>query len=555
MRTPAWRVLPALCALLLVLAPGAVRAEKESPKLPPQPIDATTPVDHDGQPVERPKERDPSLQGHEFREAIVEPLSHALDIPDRILDLIGYGRRPVAANVDAYDEVANSTWFTNRNHVRALPPEVVRLGGADSLIVPAAPYTIKSRKTTGVNAGFTIKDALGRRWIVKLDKPGYPQLGSGADVVVARLFWAAGFNVPHDVVFAFQRDELKIDNNLRKGDKKSGPFGDAELDSLLLRGDRRPDGRYFAQASQYLEGKPIGPISMRSRLEDDPNDLYQHRNRRELRGLYVLCSWVGSWDTKDQQSLGTFVETTDSLGYVRHSLLDFGASLGAAAEGPRPPTRGYEFTVDGKWSGLRFLTLGFVSEPWRKIPRDVPIPSLGNFESEVYRPEDFRCLQPHAGFRERDTADEYWGAKLVASFSDAQIAAAIDAVGYEDPRVKPAMFRLLVERRDKVVRYYFDRIAPLDFFEVRGGGLHFRDLAVDRGLIPPRSYTVEIRRGGAHQRRALGSTALSLAEFDSGSGDVDLRFHVVGSDAEPVDVTLLQEGTAWKIAHIRHASN
>jgi hypothetical protein len=545
----------ALCTawVLCALFAGATRALAAKAKLPPQPVDATTPVDHDGQPIPMPKVREENLREHQLREAVVQPMSHTLDLPDRILELVGHSPQEPAANVDAYDEVPNSTWFTNRNHVRAVPPEAVRLGGADSLITPAPPYTIKARKSAGVNAGFTIKDAAGRRWIVKLDKPGYPQLGSGADVVVARLFWAAGYNVSHDVVFAFTRDQLKIDADLAKGDKKTLPFGEADLDSLLLRGDRGPDGRYFGQASLYLEGKPVGPIQMRSKRPDDPNDLYGHKNRRELRGLYVLCSWVGSWDTKDQQSLDTFLETGDSLGYVRHHLLDFGASLGAAAEGPRPPTRGYEYTVDGKWTALRFLTLGFVHEPWRDIPQEAPIPALGNFESTVYQPDEFKTLQPHASFRERVDADDYWGAKLVASFSNAQIAAAIDAAGYEDPRVKPALLALLIERRDKLVRHYFARIAPLDFFVVAGGELRFHDLATDRGLSPRRSYTVEIHGDGANRRIALGSTALALSALGADARQVDLRFRLAGSDAERVSVTLLREGTAWTIARIRHA--
>jgi hypothetical protein len=553
MRAPGGRARTLVGALVLALLLAAPAAAEDRPKLPPQAVDPTSPVDHDGQPTAMPEEREPSLQGHEFREAIVEPLSHAFDVPDRILDLVGRGRREAAANVDAWDEVPNSTWFTNRNHVRAVPPAVVRLGGADSLVAPVPPYTIKARKTSGVNAGFRIKDARGKRWIVKLDKPGYPQLGSGADVVVARLFWAAGYNVPHDVVFAFTRDQLAIDDDLRKGDGKSPPFGDADLDSLLLRGDRRPDGRYFGQASMYLEGKPVGPIDMRSRREDDPNDRFRHSNRRELRGLYVLCSWVGSWDTKDQQSLDTFIEVEDSLGYVSHHLLDFGASLGGAAEGPRPPARGYEYTVDGKWTALRFLTLGFVHEPWRDIPQGAPIPSLGNFESAVYRPDDFRSLQPHAAFRERDDADDYWGAKLVASFSEAQIAAAIDAAGYEDPRVKPAMLRLLLERQHKVMVHFFDKVAPLDFFQVSAGELRFHDLAVDRGLIPPRAYVVDIDGAGGDRRVALGATSLPLAGLAAGDRDIELRFRVAGSTAEPVHVTLRNEGGSWKIARVRHA--
>jgi hypothetical protein len=457
------------------------------------------------------------------------------------------GWKKEAANVNAYDEVANSSWFTNRNHVRAVSPEAIRLGPLGEDLRPTPPFTIKSRKKGGVNPGFTVKDKAGKRWVVKLDPPGYPQLGSGADVVVGRLLWAAGYNVSHDVSFGFRRDDLVIDEDLLKGKDGDPPFTDADLDTMLLRGAKFADGRFAGQASLFLEGKPIGPIDMRSKRPDDPNDRFRHRHRRELRGYYELCSWVGSWDTKDHQSLETFIETRDSLGYVRHSLLDYGASLGAAAEGPRPPERGYEFTVDGKWSLLRYVTLGFVQEPWRKIPRTVEIPALGNFESAVWNPDGFKSLQPHPAFRERTHGDDYWGAKLVASFSDAQVAAAIDAAGYEDPRVKPALLQLLLERRDKLVRYWFDRVTPLDFFTLDGQTLRFRDLAVDRRLAAPRQYTVAIDG----KERMLDGTSLVLP-VPAGKAESHLVFRIAGSHAKPVKLTLEREGSTWKVARVRH---
>ncbi|MEP7028361.1 MAG: hypothetical protein ABI960_07190 [Candidatus Eisenbacteria bacterium] len=539
-----------LALLLLVWSSGAHAGPK---KLPPQPIDPKTATDHDGQPIPEPDFREKSLYGHQLREAIVEPLSQSFDVPDRILHLLGKGPRHEAVNVNAYDEVANSTWFTNRNHFRAMAPDSVRLGSARAEVIPTPPFTIKSRKQGGVNPGFTIKDKNGKRWVVKLDRPGYPQLGSGADVVVDRLFWAAGYNVSHDVACTFGRDELVIDDELKQGKDKAPPFGEADLDSLLLRGDRGADGRYSGQASLYLEGKPVGPIDMRLRRPDDPNDRFRHRNRRELRGLYVLCSWVGSWDTKDHQSLDTFIESVDSLGFVRHHLLDFGASIGAAAEGPRPPERGYEYTIDGKWMAFRLLTLGFVSEPWRRIPREVPIPSLGNFESQVWQPNQFKSLQPHGAFHEMTAGDAYWGAKLVASFSDAQIAAAIDAVGYEDPRVKPAMLQLLKERRDKIMRYWFAKVVPLDFFEVKSGQLRFRDLAVDRGIASPRAYSIHVEGPGiAQEHLSASETALDLAQLGPRATRAELEFEIEGLNAKSVIVNLHREGNAWTIERIRH---
>jgi len=543
-----------LAGALLLLTLLAPVARADEPKLPPQPVDPATAVDHDGQPIRKPAEREKPLYAHQVREALIEPVSHAFDIPDLILGLFGDGWKREAANVTVNDEVANSTWFTNRNHVRALTPEQVRLGPLGKELVPTPPFTIKSRKVGGVNPGFTIKDKAGKRWVVKLDPVNYPQIGSGADVVVGRLLWAAGYNVSHDVSFSFRREDLKIDEDLAKGDEKAPPFSDSDLDTLLRRGAQFADGRFAGQASLFLEGTPVGPIDMRSKRPDDPNDRYRHRHRRELRGLYALCSWTGSWDTKDHQSLETFVETKDSLGFVRHNLLDFGAALGAAAEGPRPPERGYEYTVDYKWSLRRLLTLGFIREPWRKTESEVTIPSLGRFEAAVWEPDNFRSLQPHPAFRERNDGDDYWGAKLVASFTDAQVAAAIDAAGYEDPRVKPALLALLLERRDKLVRHYFDEVAPLDYFRVEGNTLRFRDLAVDRGLSAARGYEAEIDGAGEQRKARLTATALELPPPSmSKEGKAKIEFRVAGSKAKAVEVHLVPEGGAWKIVRVRHA--
>ena len=538
--------------LLLAFAGASFARAADEPKLPSQPIDPSTAVDHDAQPIRQPAEREKPLYAHQVREALIEPVSHAFDIPDLILGLFGDGWKREAANVTVNDEVANSSWFTNRNHVRALTPEQVRLGPLGQEFVPTPPYTIKSRKVGGVNPGFTIKDKAGKRWVVKLDPVGYPQIGSGADVVVGRLLWAAGYNVSHDVSFSFRREDLKIDEDLAKGDAKAPPFHDSDLDTLLRRGARHDDGRFAGQASLFLEGTPVGPIDMRSKRPDDPNDRYRHRHRRELRGLYALCSWTGSWDTKDHQSLETFVETRDSLGFVRHNLLDFGAALGAAAEGPRPPERGYEYTVDYKWSLRRLYTLGFIREPWRKTETPVTIPSLGRFETEVWQPDNFRSLQPHPAFRERNDGDDYWGAKLVASFTDAQVAAAIDAAGYEDPRVKPALLALLLARRDKLVRHYFDRVAPLDYFTLEGTTLRFHDLAVDRGLSAPRGYEASIDGAGKDRKVKLSGTALELPP-PSLSKEARIEFRVAGSKAKAVELHLVAEGGSWKIARVRHA--
>ncbi len=548
-------VLAVAMALVLALSAAIAVGAAEAPK---PVIDGSTGVDHDGRPIAKPKERVKSPYGHAYRESFVEPISHGLDIPDKLLALaraFGADNERQAANVNAFDEVPNSTWFTNRNHIRAVDPDSIRIGPGGEDIAPVPPLKVVGFKESGVTVGFTIKDAKDKRWAIKLDSAGYPRLTSGADAIVTRLFWAAGYNVPYDVPIKLKRNELTIDDEMVAGKDGAPPFGPADLDTLLSYGHRAEDGTFYGQASLFLAGEPVGIIDSRGRRPDDPNDMYSHQHRRELRGLDVLSSWVGSWDTKDHQTFDSFIETTDSLGYVRHHLLDVGASLGAAGEGPKKPDSGYEHYVDFKWTLRRLVTFGFVVEPWRRAQQETGVPSVGNFESAVYEPEKFRTYQPHPAFRERTRRDGYWGAKLVASFSDAQIAAAIDAARFDDPRAKPMLLQLLRERRDKVARHWFARVAPLEYFHVEGERLAFHDLAVDRGLELPRRYVADVDdlEGDARSDELTTSTtSVDLTDLGPDVREVELSFRVENNDADPARVRLVRREGGWSIVRVIH---
>src|SRR6185503_18088977 len=153
--------------------------------------------------------------------------------------------------------------------------------------------------------------------------------------------------------------------------------------------------------------------------------------------------------------------------------------------------------------------------------------------------------------------DAYWGAKVVSSFSDAQIAAAIDAAGYEDPRAKPYILKTLIERRDKIARFWFDRVTPVDFFHVDEGRLKFHDLAVDRGLERPRSYEIGVKAlddgAVAADVIRLEGCSLDLAALGPGSKHVRLQFRLEDEDTQPTTVELLHESGAWIVSRVRHS--
>jgi len=546
----ATRTAISLAAGILVLVFAAPSLAKEDPRR--LPVENTTWVDHDGQPIPAPKKREISLYSYMFRQALVEPISHAFDIPDKMLRVaavFGVDRKRQAANVNAYDEVSNSTWFTNRNHVKFVSPGAIRTGPFEG-VQPAKPWTVTDVKVGGYNIGFQIKDAEGQKWLVKLDPKNSPQLGSGAGTVVSRLVWAAGYNIALYQSVTFRREDLVFQTQIASAkDVATGdpPITEAGLTDLLSRGARSEDGRYFASASLFLPGKPAGPLDLHGRRHDDPNDWYRHKNRRELRGLFVFYSWLNNWDVKDQQTLDMYGKADTPSAHLTHYLLDVDGSLGAAAEGAKPLPYGYEMRVDFPWMMKRVVTLGFVHEPWRTAPQETGIPSAGNFAAKGFNPKRWKPLEEVPSFRKMTNRDGYWGAKVVASFSDAQIAAAIDAAHYEDPRAVQYLTQTLIERRDTIARYWFSRVAPLDFFQVQGGALRFRDLALDLGLTEPRQYEVEIE-GGKHAR--LTSTTMDLP---STASELSMTLSIAGSKAAPVKVDLKRNGSNWVVARVRHA--
>ena len=521
-------------------------------------IDPATRVDHDGVPVARPAKRDIGLYAHMFHQAIVMPISHFFDLPDKILWLLGpmgVDLRQEAANANAFDEVPNSTWFTNRNHIRAVSPAEIRRGPFDG-ILPEKPWTVTELKKGGFNAGFQIKDANDKHWIIKLDRVGYPRASSGAGVVSSRLVWAAGYNISLEQAVLFRRDDLRFETQVASAAPDDPPVEPSRLDEMLEHTARSTDGSYCADASLFLPGKVVGPIDFSGKRKDDPNDWYRHRNRRELRGLYVFYSWLNNWDVKDQQSLDMFDETQGKEGHLHHYLLDVNGSLGAAAEGAKPLPYGYEKRIDFGGIGKRLVSFGFIREPWRKAPQRSGIASVGNFEGDTFHPKRWRPLQEVPPFHEMSPRDAYWGAKLVCSFSDAQIQAAIDAARYEDPRAPVYLIEVLQKRREKIARYWFDRVAPLDYFEVRSERLHFHDLARDLGMAQARSYAVELSSSasGVPERSfVVSSTEIPLPHNAPHGSTLSLELSLSGRSAKSVHVDLQRSGSGWVLTRIRHA--
>ena len=126
-------------------------------------------------------------------------------------ETLGFNGGKRAQNTNALDEVPNSTWFQNRIGVRNMAPEEVGKGtNIGNGPMDNKPWTVVSSKVGGVSIGFIIKDAKGEKFLLKFDQKNLPEAETAADVMAAKILWAAGYNVADDYVVDFSAKDLIV---------------------------------------------------------------------------------------------------------------------------------------------------------------------------------------------------------------------------------------------------------------------------------------------------------------------------------------------------------
>jgi len=410
-----------------------------------------------------------------------------------------------AANVNSLDEVPDSTWFTNRIGIGAITTDDLRRGpNTDDGPDRSGPWVIQGTKVGGVTVGFVIQDGRAHKYVLKFDRTGLPETETGANVVVQRLMWACGFQVPEDTIVRVTRDQLVLADDARVADT----FGNqrrmttADLDQALARVNVQPDGSYRGMASKFLTGETLGGVDPEGVRADDPNDVVPHEERRELRGQYAIFSWVDHTDVKWDNLLDVWSEdpVDPDVHYVVHYLIDFGNALGTFGVVDHRDDDGFAHQIDFAVMLKSLFALGLWRRPWEgaRIPA---LTGVGRIEAERFDPGGWREEAPWTPFQRRDRHDGFWGAKLVAAFTPAMIRAAVDAGKYSDPRAADYLWATLVARRARVVKYWFDRVTPLERFAVEAGQLCFTDLAItyrlSRSARPVYRLRAYGRDGGA----------------------------------------------------------
>ena len=505
------RLIQALVFLLLI---AIVSSCSHRPKINPE---GPYWKDDDDKGIPEPPHAEPSLVWTVVKRTTNDQLLEILDMDRNVRKL--FGNPTQAKNTNCFDEAPNSSWFSNRHGLpyTRLTLEQIKAGpnitqGPDTSGI----WEIFRPKQGGATPGFWIEDSRGDQYIIKFDPKENPEMATAAAAMGSRYLYACGFNVPQESIVYWRPEKLRIREGATIKDRGGNkhPLTMDHIDAILENANRQPDGSIRSLASLNI-GNVKGPFMYEGMRKDDPNDWCPHEHRRELRGLYVIGSLINHYDLKDHNSMDVYVGE-DGSGYLKHFLMDFGSTFGSDGQYVKIPRKGYANMFDLRDVGVSVITFGLKTWAWQNS-KPSKYASIGYFESELFEPDKFDPIIPNPAFEQLTYQDAYWGAKIVMAFSGDDLAAIVEAGMYTNPEAAIYLIKTLKERREKIGRYWFSKVNPLDFPSVENSDgkleITFRDLAVDYGLEPSDAmYRLEIRHNGHSLYGPIenSSTTLSL---------------------------------------------
>jgi len=424
-----------------------------------------------------------------------------------------------AENVNEWDEVPNSTWFTNRHGLKRMSQKTLAQGPGSGPPADGA-WTVVKGKALGINPGFVVQDSQGKLLFIKFDPPDNPGMGTNADIIASRFLHAAGYNVPAYYMVPIVPDLLQLspDAAIPGKYKVKGKMTPKDLEKILAKAPRDKQRRIFGNASVGLDGIPKGPFNFMGVRKDDPNDTVLHENRRELRGLRVIMAWLNNHDSRRGNSLDMYVEENGKR-FLKHYLMDFSGSLGSGNNIPKEKQQGHEYFFDPGRVSLSLGSLGAWIKTWEvKDPKQYP--EIGLLDWETFEPEKWRGSYPNPAFEKMTVRDAFWGAKIVTAFTDEDIRTIVNEGYFPTPGAKEFLIQTLIHRRDKIGNFWFDmeKINPLDHFTFESDSqgdlaIFFSDLAIERGYAEPQLTRYRYRMGsGSFREISQKKIPLSLHE-------------------------------------------
>lgn len=332
-----------------------------------------------------------------------------------------------AWNVTADGGVADGPFFVNRD-ITGLSAEQARTGAATAP-PPVGPWRVKKAKDKGLTTGFVGEDSTGRTFLVKLDHPDYPEMGTSAEMIGSRLTWLMGYHVPAVYLVRVEGTE-----------------------------DARYDGKR-ATASLFVPGEVVGGFKF---------DHY--RMRREMRALRLVATWLNDTDRVDNNTLVAIEERKGPSEDSRPSLeakcylVDFNSCLGSWNGRPKEAWRGWRHAWDVECQLLGLLSVGLLPRvpetveirspavgAWDVMaaPDTAPTPAGGGWSADATH---WKTQNPNTAFDRMTASDAAWMARRMAAVSHAQLKAIVSSAQFARQADAEWVVHMLVRRRECVLQ-------------------------------------------------------------------------------------------------------
>ena len=475
----------------------------------------------------------------------------------------------IAANVNTLDEVPDSSWFVNRAGSRPMAiDEIVR--GPDRVErLTTRNWMIVQGKDSGRQPGFRAvdpADPTGQIYQIEFDPRGNPEMATGAEIIGTALYHALGYHVVDVYLVEIDRAALTIAPNATiTVNGRERAFTRRDLDRVLRGVAKKGRGRYRALASRFAPGINVGPFRYYGTRPDDPNDIYPHEHRRELRGNRVFAAWLNHDDSRGINTLD-MLEGPAGRQSIRHYMFDFGSIMGSGTNEEDLPWVGHEEVFEGGEAWRTLFSFGLYRRPYLRVKAEDDLKAAGNFTADRFDPAEWRPHYPNPAFRNMRPDDAFWASRKLAALTPEAIAAVVRKAEYSDPRVTDHITGVLLRRRELALRTWLTGVNPVVEPVVEGGRLRFVNAAEAAGVATAASQydlswfvfdnaTGEHRFGGDTERAAGADAEVPAHLADSAYIGVEIRT----SHPEfaqwllPVRAYFRNEGNAWLTVGLERA--
>ena len=476
-------------------------------------------------------------------------------------------RRDVrAANVNTIDEVPDSSWFTNRIGRGSMSIDEIVRGPNDRSVPDITGWPVVEGKSSGITPGFRVVDPQGRLYQVKIDPPDHPEMASGAEIIGAAIYHSLGYNVVQGFIVEIDPSAIVVAPTATivdmKGRKRT--MTRADVQKVLQKAARQPNGKYRITLSRFADGKPMGYFKYYGTRPDDPNDIHPHEHRRELRANRVFAAWINHDDSRALNTLD-MLDGPPGRQYIKHYMFDFGSILGSGSVKAQAERAGNEYHLEWIPTFKTLFTLGIYVRPWILVDYWQEAKSVGRFEGDFFDAAAWRPEYPNPAFDNMRADDAFWAARLVARFSDDAIRAVVGKARFSEPGAADHVASTLIKRRDKVLRTWLTGLNPLAEPRLTpDGSLTFENAAVSaRVASPPSAYVVTWARfdnatgtttGATVETRVVSPRAEAPAAILEGATMVTAVVKTLHPDypswENPVTFTFRRAGTGWEIVGI-----